>query len=274
MVKHSIGRLHEGVSNDSEDVYLKVDEICSKYGKEIKDFFTKGAKNREIIQELISNRHGINDFSKRRNLLLTELPYMSPNWDGLLPKSSKANKHVDGIRYNKVELDYLVYRLSGRAKNMKAEVKGTYIHKDLLIPFLMWVDGKVAVRLIKAIDEIIKDYYSLKKERIESTMMFYKLTKVTAKAIGTSKDTNFRKFDSLLMDMINIEVIGMRAMEYKKKHGISPNALTREWLSETQLHRINWCQDEVCAYIKYMKMDNYQEIKVKLHEEYVEEFSK
>jgi len=236
-----------GLNNDSQDFYIRVTDVATSFGKRLDDFFNS-KPNQEYFTALINQNSSNENF-------------------GSTFSTTKKNYYVADIRYNRYDLNYLAYRLDGRGSEMEASVKGTYIHKDLMLPFFRWLSADLAVRLDKMFTAFLTDYTKLKEERRSSIEEFHTLITVSDEFYVPKQATGYPQTsaNSKLMDMINIQVFGCKASTFRARNGIDADKPTREWATATQLANIAKCERIVCGLIEYGNVTDYSELKEKLN---------
>lgn len=235
-----------GLNNDSQDFYIRVTDVASSFGKQLHHFFDS-KPNQEYFQALIAQNNSKSNFD-------------------LNFSTTKKNYYVDDIRYNKYSLDYLAYRLDGRGKEMETSVKGTYIHRDLMLPFMRWLSADLAVRLDKMFTTFLTDYTKLKEERKASIEEFHTLITVSDEFYVPKQASGYPQTsaNSKLMDMINIQVFGCKASTFRERNNIDYAKPTREWATTTQLAKLAKCERIVCGLIEYGGVTDYKTLKEKL----------
>jgi hypothetical protein len=184
-------------------------------------------------------------------------------------EKEKKNYWIDGIRYNRQwHKSKLIYKLNGRAKSMLDEVKGTYVHSDLMIDYMKWISPELSVLLNIKFKELVKTMHLLKKNRKATIVEFHKLVSVTSKFYPPKqKDGYTGEFaDAKLMDLINLMVIGSTASKFREANNVGSDEPTRKYFTPVQLEKVERCEAIVCGLIEYGGLDNYKDIKTALEE--------
>jgi hypothetical protein len=247
-----------GMLNGSTDYYLRVDTIAEEHNKQIHHFF-----NSEPHQEYFAAR--IKATNAKKLFSNFENSSLKPTKQSF--SKIKSNYYVDNVRYNKSDLDYLAYKLYGRGSDMKAEVKGTYIHRDLMLLFFRWISAELAVQMDDLFMELLSRYSTLKIERKGTIDFFHELIQVSNQYYVKKQPEGYPQeyANQRLMNMLNIEVLGCKASTYKRRNGIT-STVTRDWLTPKQLTDIKRAEKHVIGMIQYGGIYDYESLQVKLHD--------
>ena len=119
---------------------------------------------------------------------------------------------------------------------------GTYLHKKLALKYFRWLDRRFEIELDLFLEKVYKQITVVKISRVETKAKFKPLTEAI-RDIFIPAQTNPQYIEyayPMIMDMINIKVIGMKAWEFREKHNIpkDKNIFTRDYFSQDTLDKI------------------------------------
>lgn len=130
---------------------------------------------------------------------------------------------------------------------------GTYLHEDILLEYLMWLDMELKFEVQQFMKKVLKQVQIVRIDRADTKTLFHPLTdSIKEIYIPAQSSENAKKFAySTLMDLINKRVLGLRARDFREKNNIpkGKDIYTRDYMSETQLKNIKKFQSHLHSFI-------------------------
>jgi hypothetical protein len=223
------------LQSEGEDAYINVTHISKIFNKDAREFF-KLKSTREYIEAL------------------------------------EEYLNISDSKKSKIKLKY-TKRGRETEETKKKGIYGTFIHKELSIVFLRWLDIRFAIACDQFIKKAIIQCEVLKMERSNTKALFHPLTdSIKDIYIPAQTSANGKKFAySSLMTLINMQVLGCSAKKYANDNDIEVDTKggksVRDYLPKNMLEEIKLLEEDLNGYIKYARITNYNELRNRIEEE-------
>ena len=197
---------------EGDDAYINVTHIAKKLNKEVKEFF-KLKSTREYIEVL--------------------------------------EEVINEDRIKPIKLKYTKRGKETKETLQQGGVYGTFLHKELAIVFLRWLDIRFAVTCDQFIKKAIIQCSVLKMERSNTKALFHPLTDTIKDIyIPAQESANAKKFAySSLMTLINMQVLGCSAKKYANDNNIEVDTKSgksvRDYLPKDILSQITNLEEDL-----------------------------
>jgi len=250
------------LSGDITDpnILLNVTKISKDFGKLPNEWFrisTTISFVKAVIQiKLEDNTNGINkNFKKfiKSNMSDTGITLITQKQDMTDTGNTRIGQNLHFIAIledldNKQllrlmkEIGLVMVKKGG--SNLSGEaLQGTWIHKDLAIKYVEWLDPKFSIWISQKINELITDGVSWNEIRAITKMDYKPLILAIEKYVMPkypNMDENILK--GQIANYINMRVIGQKAKTIREEKGIELNELTRDYFEESELKQIEKVQ--------------------------------
>jgi len=206
---------------DSEDAWVNINPILNKYDVR----FFNWTRNK-TVKEFIN--YATTDFLKSLKSESIKIPF---------PKSQWYTKD----KFSWLDNDCpLICTRKGRHHG------GTWLHKTLFLEFLSVTDVGFRFEMHKVISSIIATSKVVKVSRVDTKFQFHPLTDAIKDIyIPAQSSEGAVKFAySNFMDMVNLQVLGMKARKYREVYDLDPKTPVRDTLPKRTL-------DEIAKYEKH-----------------------
>lgn len=209
---------------DEDEAYIEVTEISKAYGKRFRNW-TRLEDTQEYIKELekfLDSSH-VSGFNKSHKI-------------GVSENNSKVRCLENKKNSKKAKVDSkLIIRKAGR-------YGGTYLHKKIALKYFRWLDKRFEIAVDLFLEKLYKQITVVKISRVETKAKFRPLTDAI-RDIFIPAQTNPQYIQyayPMIMDLINIKVLGMKAWEFREKHNIpkDKDIHTRDYFSQDTLDKI------------------------------------
>ena len=141
---------------------------------------------------------------------------------------------------------------------------GTYLHEDILLEYLMWLDMELKFEVQQFMKKVLKQVQIVRIDRADTKTLFHPLTNAIKEIyIPAQSSENAKRWAySTLMDLVNLKVLGMRARDFREKNDIpkGKNIYTRDYMSEEQLKAIKKFQSHLNTMLE-MGITDYNQLK-------------
>lgn len=161
-----------------------------------------------------------------------------PKCGGGFDKTSKSRVNA-GLFTNQYDTDTFISPLIQRKAGRYG---GTYIHENILLDYLMWLDMDFKIQVHLFLKQLYKQITVVKISRVETKAKFRPLTDAIRDIfIPSQTNTQYIEYAyPMIMDLINIKILGMKAWDFRALHDIpkSKDIYTRDYLSQRELDNI------------------------------------
>ncbi len=263
----------ETIANSILDIGIKTDFLMlkTKAGELIFDIQSAFLSNNTFI--------GINEVSNHYKKRFR-------NWLRLKTtqkfiRAMETRSHVGGFKKGNLSREYAIENntsddfTSPLIQRKAGRYGGTYIHENILLDYLMWLDIDLKVEVHLFLKQLFVQLAIVKKNRIETKTQYHKLKEVidgvlkpiyydiqaekheeletlreNPKATEEQKNkaldiwakcyAQYEYINQEIFDAINIRVIGMKANKFRRLNKIPPttNILTRDYFNGDTLRAI------------------------------------
>ena len=155
---------------------------------------------------------------------------------------------------------------NAKGSNNGKSLKGTWIHRDLAIKYVEWLDPEFSIWVSQKIQELISDGVAWNEIRNITRIDYKPLTDAIEKNIITK----YPKMDENIVygqiaNYINIKVIGQKARDIREEKGIEPSQLTRDFFTKEELDKIEKLQIFTEILISQFEIYSFRELEKKIN---------
>ena len=162
----------------------------------------------------------------------------------------------------------VLYVKRGRETSKTKGTFGTYMHKELFLKFAGWLNTRFEREMHKLITNLIIHSDEIKADRESVKFKFKGLTSAIKDIYipAQTSESSIKFAYSHLATLLNLKVLGMTATKYAKINNIKveDGKTIRDYISKDLINEFTEAEEELHAYIKYIGVTDYAELKSKM----------